>query len=336
MKKRASFSFRYIGEDGKVEKGFAWKGSVTAADITLDKTTYPVQDIHEMLIGDKYLGLSLREQDGQESRVQLSLVRGAPEKVYPLLMALSSKVEASARKSELEAQGQGHLFKSEICPKCGATVNLTGFNNTPQVYCECCDSVFSVPSLVSEEETQYHHCPECGYYSKLKVFTEFYFYFFFVVYGYRYQTRTLCPRCMGKVATKMFFSNLLFLLGLPVAITQLIRARFAGEKHYTGLNKANALKIPKRIDQACWQYEEMEQRLGACAGVRFNHGLALMKANRWTEAAGVLRTALDDCSSYSRAYDLLVSALERSGLTSELQALKKEYSHVNQEQVPVG
>jgi tetratricopeptide (TPR) repeat protein len=202
------------------------------------------------------------------------------------------------------------------------------------MYCDYCDSLVSrdrgvQPETLAKRERAYRCCDRCGYFSRPSEFMVFYFYFLLVIYGFRWGTSEMCNSCMRREAWKMLGANLIFLLGIPVAVYQLVRAYFGGstlDPVYAGLDGANAAAKSGRTDKAVAKYRAMEERLGHCAGVRFNRGLTLLSANRGQDGAQALEEALNDCANYAPAYEALAQVYAAMGRTADVQALRAMYN----------
>jgi hypothetical protein len=156
-----------------------------------------------------------------------------------------------------------------------------------------------------------------------------------VVYGYRYRKVYRCNTCMRPEAWKMLLGNAPFVLGVPVALGQLWRVYTGKGKSFAGLDAANALARKSQVDAAAQRYEQIEQRLGHCATVRFNHGLSCANLKRWDDAAEQFRAALDDCSNFTPAYQALSHCLQQMGPAGadELRQLREQWDDAPEEPV---
>ncbi len=128
-------------------------------------------------------------------------------------------------------------------------------------------------------------------------------------------------------AWKMFFGNLPFLLGVPVAIVQLMRAYGGGISGgpFAGLDKANIKARAGDMPGALKIYREILERVPHSAGVKYNVGLALMKQNDAERASKSLRLALEDCINYVPAYHALAACYEELGETELLKELHAKW-----------
>ncbi len=219
-----------------------------------------------------------------------------------------------------------YMFHSE-CPNCNAAIILTDMPDTPQIYCHFCDSLMTHnTSMAAKDEREYCLCDACGMFSKPRRFTVFYFYFLFVVYGWSQNTTTRCPACMRGDAWKMLFGNLLFVLGVPVAIAQLIRSygrEVTGT--FAGLNAANLKAQRQDLSGALQIYSEISDRVPHCAGIKFNLGMALLGAEKTEQAARAFEAALGDCGNYAPAYGALSYCYGELGETAKLEALNDQW-----------
>ena len=156
-------------------------------------------------------------------------------------------------------------------------------------------------------------------------FTTFYFVFLIVFYWVSHGSTWRCPACMRREAWKMFFGNLIFLLGVPVAIVQLIRS-YGGSSPggaYKGLDKANIKARNGDLMGALQIYRSILERVSYSAGLKYNIGLALLQQNDLERAAESFRISLEDCSNYVPAYQLLGPLYEDLGEQEKLEELKR-------------
>ena len=329
----ARFKFKYLTADGQ-EAGFlSKKGSFDGATLTLDNTPIPIEAVPRVAKRFNRLVLSILQQNGGVEQLAIAITGGSARKLGALLNRVTSARWAAMRREALTKKGEGHTFKSRQCPWCDATVELTGHDDSPQMFCPYCDSVVTWRADGPVEEADLHACDGCGLYARPREFTIMYFYFLLVVYGYRYRKVYRCDTCMRPEAWKMLLGNAPFVLGVPVALGQLWRVYTGKGKSFAGLDAANALARRGQVDAAAQRYELIEQRLGHCATVRFNHGLAYANANRWDEAAGQFRAALDDCANFTPGYQALSHSLQQMGPAGaeELRQLREQWDDAPEE-----
>jgi hypothetical protein len=211
---------------------------------------------------------------------------------------------------------------------------LTGFRESPQISCQFCHCVATVEGARPEEK-QYRLCDECGRYSKPRQFTIFYFYFLLVIYGWTSRSTWRCPGCMRKEAWKMLFGNLIFVLGVPVAITQLIRSYGSDQVlgKFKGLDTGNLKARRGNVNGALQQYEAIMDRVPYAAGIKYNLATALLASGDPEKAAQVYELALDDCSNYAPAYQQLRALYAQLGRKAELVELERMWSSGGEEVV---
>ena len=321
------FKFRWVDDNGN-ETGFLKKsGWFNGETLQLDDMPIPVAALTDVQIYDQRMVIAGIDEDGD---VAMSVVRlyGVPPQQLKSVIDISRSANwAELAKEQLEKEGRGHAFRSEICPRCSATLILTDMPRTPQLYCHFCESLttFESAGAVIPNEQDYKLCEECGMYSRPRKFTVFYFYFLVVVFGYHQRITWRCPACMRGDAWKMLFGNLLFVVGVPVAITQLVRCYGGGITGgpTAGLDAANLKARKGDVLGALDGYRVILENVPVCAGVKYNVGLALAQQGETGRAAESLRLAFDDCSNYVPAYRVLAACYEELGETERLAELNR-------------
>lgn len=337
MDKPIRFKFKELSADNRPIGTFSKKGAFDGQQLVLGKTTVPVGAVYRVQkVLHNRLVLAFAGQSGVDTYPFLVTAGSRDHLARVLNVAVSANI-AELHRRQLAASQRGGSFRAEECPFCGATIDLSDMPVTPQTYCLYCDTVYTRRDDRPREENRYRLCQRCGLYAQPQVFTSFYFYFFLVVWGYRQRTEALCHACMRNEAWKMLGANLLFLLGLPTAIYQLVRSYFGGSARsaaFAGLDGANALVHRGRFEAAVAAYEAVAGRQAACAGVRHNQALALCRLANWSEAARYLEHALRDCSNHAPSYALLLACYERLGRPSEAQALRVRWEGADSAPVP--
>jgi hypothetical protein len=330
-----TFKFRFVDAKGNPQGFLAKRGSFDGTNLVLAKETIPAAAI--MGAASRVGRMLVRVDNGSEGVREIVMTVGSNRELSALLAAINracSKGWAERERERLTAAGRGHEFRSEQCPGCSSTLILSRMAPTGQIYCTYCDTLTTIEpgplgQAVQTAETAFRCCDRCGYYAKPSDFTTFYFYFLVVVYGFRYKQGRMCNTCMRAEGWKMLAFNAPFILGLFVAIPQLIRAYAGGSAFnpvFAGLDKGNAAAKAGKAEAALRQYAELEQRLGLCAGVRFNKGLALAKAQKIEEAALAFEEALEDCSNYTPAVMPLVRCYAVLKRDADAERLAKQWS----------
>lgn len=336
------FKFKWVDDEGQETGFFSKKGSFDGQNLHLDDTEIPVAAFGDVDVRSNRLILSTVGEDGQPVYIVIAVTQGGAGKLKQAIGLARSAVWAQMHREELEQEGRGHEYREALCPHCGATLDLTGFPATDQVSCDFCHSIGTLPGTSAagdspaalKAENEHRLCDECGMYSKPRKFTIFYFYFLLVVYGWSQRETWRCPGCMRPEAWKMFFGNLLFVLGVPVALVQLFRAYGGADVGalYPGLDSANLKARKGNLQGAIADYQKMLQKRAVAGGVKYNIGLAFLHDNDIDSAARSFEFALGDCANYRPAASALLGCYEQLGETENLESLKKQWGVDDDEQ----
>ncbi len=321
-----AFKFKYLNERGQ-ETGFlSTKGRFDGSHLHLGETAIPANAIIHVDNRENRVVLSVAQKEGPPATILFAVTGGSVVALKAALGKVRSAAWAASHRDELKSQGREQEFRAVECPHCKATIDLTGFRASPQVNCSFCHSI-STLQAPRAEETQYRICDECGMYSKPRKFTIFYFYFLLVVYGWHSRSTWRCPACMRGDAWKMLFGNLVFILGVPVAIVQLIRAYGGADlkSMYRGLDSANLKARKGDLATAISEYRKILESHPHAAGVKYNVGLAMVQQNFMDAAAQTLDAALNDCCNYQPAAQLLAHCYTQLNEPEKLAALKAEW-----------
>ena len=131
----------------------------------------------------------------------------------------------------------------------------------------------------------------------------------------------------------MFFGNLPFVIGVPVAITQLFRA-YGGSVlggQFKGLDTGNTRARKGDVKGALKQYQSILERVPHSAGVKYNLGVALLMEGDRQRAADTFELALEDCSNYAPAYHQLRELYSQLGEKEKLAELERIWSSGDEE-----
>ncbi|MEM6798810.1 MAG: hypothetical protein AAF589_04780 [Planctomycetota bacterium] len=325
------FKFKWINDNGQETSFMSKKGSFDGKTLRLEDAEIPAAAITFVDTRENRMIVAVAQQEGAPATLVFSMSsgKGAAERLKEGLGKARSHAWAQNHRKELNEQGRGHEFREAACPHCQATINLTGQPETPQVYCEFCHAITN-PNPTgppAKAEKEHRLCDECGMYSKPRKFTIFYFYFLLVVYGFSSSSTWRCPACMRPEAWKMLFGNLLFVLGVPVAIAQLIRA-YGGTDvggPYPGLDAANIKARKGNVEAAVTDYRKILAKTPVTAGVKYNLALAFLQREQWDNAMTMLEFCLADCANYEPAAQALAGVYEHLGETEKLETLKKRW-----------
>ncbi len=329
------FKFKWVDEQGNEQGFFAKRGTFDGETLKLDDVEIPTPAMLEVINRSTRVVISVAVDEKNASLVVFNVSGGNAEKLKQALDQSRSAVWADAHRQELESQGRGHEFREELCPHCGGVINLSSMPDTPQVHCPLCDviSTLDADDKLQRAERDFKLCDECGMYSKPRKFTIFYFYFLLVVYGFWHKETWRCPGCMRGEAWKMFFGNLIFVIGVPVAIVQLLRS-YGGTDIggiHKGLDAANLKARSGKLEAAIADYNRILEEHPTAAGVMYNTGLAFLHNHDPANAARTFELALSDCGNYRPAAGALASCYEQLGETDKLAELKQRWGVVEEQ-----
>ena len=333
-----AFKFQFLGENGQPAGFFRKKGRFDGTTLTLDDLQLPAPLLLDVVVREDRVLMAVPQppDPGEDSAGpsvgHLAVAAGSKNAARTLknhLDVARSGTWAENHRDELAKKGRGAAFRSDRCPHCGATVVLSDMPETPQLFCPFCEALSNTATAGDPPGWEKLHrlCDECGYFSAPKKFTVFYFYFLLVVYGWSRRTTFRCPACMRPDAWKMLLGNAPFVLGLPVALTQLVRtygSDLAGGP-YQGLDAGNKAARKGDFATAVAKYRAILERVGAGAGVKYNLGLALLGQGDEARAADTFRLSLQDCANYGPAATRLRPLLESLGRHDELAELKRQW-----------
>ena len=319
------FKFRWLDEQGNETGLFrSKKGSFDGQILVLDDVELQVANIISIEVYEEQLAVAFIAGDDVDSTM-FRVYKVPAIELKRAVDVVRSATWAEMTREKMVQEGRGGAFRSEICTHCTATLDVSDMVETPQVYCQFCDSLTTTGPGGMPDEHEFGLCEECGMFSKPKRFTIFYFYFLFVIWGFTSRVTRRCPACMRGEAWKMLLGNLPFLLGVPVAIVQLFRC-YGGK--ITGsviadLDAAN-LKARKGDMLAALQgYQKVLDQVPFAAGVKYNLAQALLQQNEIRRAADSLELVLTDCANYAPAYHALFGCYEHLGEEAKLKELRR-------------
>jgi tetratricopeptide (TPR) repeat protein len=321
------FKFQWIDDNGNATGFFRKRGSFDGEMLLLDDVEIPAGVITQVEVRDTRMVFAVLTESGEPAVLAVNLTQRAAQTLKAEIDVSRSATWAEFHKQRLEEKGRLAAFREEECPICEATLVLTDMPETPQLYCQFCNSLSTVDAMTDPTvgERDLRICDECDMFSKPRKFTVFYFVFLVVFYYVSQRTTWRCPACMRGDAWKMLFGNLPFLIGVPVAMVQLVRSyggSIAGGP-FQGLDAANLKGRRGDLIGALEGYRDILDRVPHSAGVKYNLGRALLEQGETERAAATLKLALDDCSNYAPAYRLLVACYEQLGENDKLAELKQ-------------
>jgi len=323
------FKFKWLDNQGNEAGILSKKGSFDGTTLVLDDIQFPAACLTTVESRGKRFAIATVDREGHTHQALFSITSGSADGLRAELGLCRSRAWAESHREELVEAGRGHEFRSAICPHCQAAIDLTSMPRTPQVYCPFCKTVGTLdsPQGPIKAEAQYRLCDTCGMYSKPRKFTIFYFYFLFVMYGFYQQETWRCPACMRGEAWKMLLGNLLFVIGVPVALIQLFRSYGGTDigSLFPGLDAANLKARKGDIAGAIEGYRRILREHPVAAGIKFNIGQAALSKNDLAGAAGILEHALHDCANHQPSAAALATCYERLGETEKLHELRKQW-----------
>lgn len=321
------FKFQWIDDNGNATGFLRKRGSFDGENLLLDDVEIPAGVITQVEVRDTRMVFAVLTESGEPAVLAINLSQRAAQNLKSEIDISRSATWAEFHKQRLEKTGRLAAFRDEECPECGATLVLTDMPQTPQLYCQFCNALSTVDAANDPPagEHDLRICDECDMFSKPRKFTVFYFVFLVFVYYVNQRSTWRCPACMRGDAWKMLFGNLPFLIGVPVAMVQLVRSyggSIAGGP-YQGLDAANLRARRGDLMGALEGYRAILERVPHSAGVKYNLGRALLEQGETARAAATLQLALDDCSNYAPAYRLLAPCYEQLGEDDKLNELKQ-------------
>ncbi len=308
------FKFKYV-KDGNATGLFATKGEVGNDGVKLGDHLLPFECVYDTTTRDERLVVTMDprheaipdfvRKQMQGSFLVLHVSKLSASQLEKLIDRHTSAQEAAARKAQLQAEGKGHLFRTEQCPCCAATVDLSELPDSPYHYCRFCETVFGrgMDRGVKASNT-YRQCDECGYYDRVQGYGEFYFYFLLVVYGFSHKRRHLCDDCGASLANKLLAVNAIFLLGVPNAVICAIRARAGRDRDLGPLAKANRLAKKGKLQQAEAEYDKVFRALPGHPGAHFNLAVAHLRQNNADDGVAHLNKSFQSCPSFEPGINL--------------------------------
>ncbi|MBN2005736.1 MAG: hypothetical protein JXA21_20435 [Anaerolineae bacterium] len=211
---------------------------------------------------------------------------------------LVSSIQADLARQEMSRKGESERFRTVICPHCGSTINVSGFDATTYTHCYFCQSILSKTLAVVSNGDVYGQCPACNLYGRVRSYFSFQFYFLIIVYGFSYRQVHHCDNCASKLAKRNLLTNLLFILGVPFAIAMWIRALSKRDAFLKTLDRANALAEKGKYEQSDPLYETLLQEYPEHPAVLMNQAMGHFNASEAQGGRALLERVLRSCSNY--------------------------------------
>jgi hypothetical protein len=312
-----AFKYHPVDEGGNECGFFASKGTLTEEALVLEDFVLPLVAIYQIFSRYDRLTFVYFSDQGQ-SMYTIAPKGGMDRKLKETMDRLCSYRWAEDRRKRLEAEGLSAAFRTARCPACTAVIDLTGFADTPQIFCPYCDALQRADHPLEPHATTYKLCDRCQFYSAPTRYMAVYV----VLNFYSWREHYSCHVCMRRECWKMLAINLLPpFIGELFAIYHTIRAYSAGllDAHLPELVGANEYALRGRAEQAREVYEKMLDRVGPQAGLRYNLALAYSKASEHEACLEAAWASLRDCSNYTPAATLINQTLTTLGRNDEAQ-----------------
>lgn len=313
------FQFRYV-KNGQAAGFGTGSGIATANGLMLGKEELPFDAIGDTIRRGTRLVLRIDPTNLHEKIIKyqsqgiLVLEIGKPgaEKVRQLINSRVSRRRADETRRRITHMDSAAELRLETCGHCDAIIDASGKPKTKFIYCPYCENILApdnatrqlVPAI-SAPGAELRVCDSCGYFGRIKGYTEFYFYFLLVVYGYRYKRIHVCDSCVDKIFWKNFLINAVFLLGLGPALWLKFSAGRGRTAEWKALAKGNSLATKNRLQEALPHYNEALQLHPDYPGFLLAEGVAYAQNRDVNGARTHAKRALDACSNYEPALGFL-------------------------------
>ena len=305
------FKFTFV-RGGNAASVFAKDGMVCAEGIVLDGRRLPHQCILDTDTRDRRIVLTLDNlawadptlsEFVEDGFLVLEVRKPDARTVEKTIDRFASYLEAETKRQRLAAEGREHEFRTQTCPSCYATVDLSCLPQSEYYYCRFCSSVHHFAQAQPMAD-HYRTCDECAMFDRNQSYTEFYFYFLVLVYGFSVTRRHMCDNCARGLFWKAFLINFIFVLGVPSAIWIRLKSRIGREASLAQLADANAkaLKGDARASQAL--FAGLHQVLPNHPGLHTNEARGYLEAGDAHSAYTSLQHALTACPNYLPAQAL--------------------------------
>lgn len=320
------FEFKFRFYKGNIRQSMGSKpGYADSTGLNLDGSTLPYGQILNTAFQDNFYSMllssdaqsdpKLKKYADKDNVIVIGVAGGQGENLVKFVSRTGSASDAQEHRKALEKEGKGHLFRMETCPECSGTVDLSELDKSPYLYCPHCATLFDSARNKVEDPAEHNACPECGMFSHLKTYTEFYFYFLLVFYGWRYNKMQLCANCAGGKFIKNLLLNLLFLLGIPAAIWMKLKTLIGRDPKYPALSKANKLALKGRHMEADAIYTQLLAQYPNHPGILHNRAVAYLIAGDGDSGSAYIDQVLNSCCNYGPTFDFIreLQALEEQG-----------------------
>jgi hypothetical protein len=320
MSERLTFRFVFLREGGHASTFFGKHGWADDAQVmlggealgydSLERAGLDAQGrVHLVLADGAFPSRALRDEMPTKGVLVLALRGGRGRRLAGLVNHHVSRRRTAVRRAELERAAGGSPFVSAACPACGAECDLTDADPSVLVQCAYCASLWKPgePALRSAEG--YGVCPSCGLWDRVQDHSDFNFYFLFVVYGWRYRRVRCCDGCAHGLFVRNLLTNLLFVLGVPMAAWVKWKSFRGRARGLEALPSANRRALKGDAEGAAALYARIDAALGGHPACAYNQAKARLQRGDREAAKALLGRALTQCPTFAPAREAL-AALE--------------------------
>lgn len=297
------------------------QGSHDGDRLAIGKMEIPDRDIRYVNRVDDQLHIGWDDVDLGPRVVSMIIDADLAPVVAAVHYGLSRR-EFDQQLEHAASEGMGTRCRDAVCQHCSARIlSVEDYPWAPQIYCKWCDSLNTTIDVaeLGNLERDYRICPGCSMYSRPRKFTIAYFWFLIFHADVSHKVVHCCNDCMRPQAWKMVFGNLFGLLGMPLAMTQLVRVYRDSIKGgpFRDLDHANRLLKRGRVDRALDKYWKIVERHPVSSGVLYNVALGLLAQGDRSHARETLELALANCANYQPAQRLMASQFGEADIRDE-------------------
>lgn len=329
------FRFRFVNEKGQKIGATPIRGVVDEDGIHFERDLLRFDDIYDilqeknLLIFILYKGLAVgRTITKHIHRGTNALVIAIPKDVAfhvrSVIIERYTNIQLENTKLRMKLEGNLKSFRSLICPRCKASLDLSYKADTKQIYCEHCESIFTRYNFILPDTEKYTICPETGYYDRVQNYLDARFYFFGNRGGSEVKLETI--HCSDAVAEQWLAENVIkniwFLFAIPFNFYTKLKLGATRQDLLSNLSKANRHAQNGNTSRAIALYDQMILRSDNYPPLFYNYAkMYLDQAEKFrfskeeseqaqapemfNKAAEKFRKALQECSNYMPATELM-------------------------------
>ena len=130
------FKYQLINEAGQPTGWLSKKGSFDGEQIHLDGESFPATSIVMTLLVKKVFVFVVDDQVQEPRTISLVMHSGNTQLLKTEVDRIRSADQVAKLEAAWRANGQMGPFRKEMCPNCAATLDLSHFDATPQIFCD--------------------------------------------------------------------------------------------------------------------------------------------------------------------------------------------------------